>query len=133
MELRARISPFARRAAMMAAFGALLAPATAGAATSHASKAAKQYPVISSIRPLNASIGETLTIRGHHFKRGRNKNTVVFKRDGGRALFVKADVGTSKLLKVKLPARLADSLVQVNGAAVATRFRVRVLAARLGK
>jgi hypothetical protein len=132
MELRSRIPAYARRAALMAAFGALLAPATAGAATAHASKA-KRYPVITSVSPMNANIGDTITIRGRYFKPGRGKNSVVFKRDGGRAVFVKADVGTKKLLKVKLPAKLTNSLSVVNGAPTTTRFRLRVLARRLGK
>ena len=100
----------------------------------HASaKKAKRYPVITSVRPMEANIGDTITIRGRYFKPGRGKNSVVFKRDGGRAVFVKADVGTKKLLKVKLPAKLTSSLSVVNGAPTTTRFRLRVLARRLGK
>jgi hypothetical protein len=135
MELRSRIPAYARRAAVMAAFGALLAPATAGAATATtaAKKKVKKYPTISSVRPMDAHIGDTITIRGRNFKPGRGKNSVIFKRDGGRAVFVKADVGTKKLLKVKLPAKLNGSLAVVNGAPTTTRFRLRVLAQRLGK
>ena len=43
--------------------------------------------------PLNVEIGQKLEIRGRNFLRGRNRNTVVFKRYGGKAVFVKADVG----------------------------------------
>ncbi len=111
----------------------MLAPATAGAATAHASKKAKKYPVITSVSPMQTNIGKTITIKGRNFKRGRNKNTVLFKRDGARAVFVKADVGTAKLLKVKLPAKLAAVLKQVNGSASMTTFRLRVLSTRLGK
>jgi hypothetical protein len=133
MELRSRIPAYARRAALLGALGALLAPATAGAATAHASKKAKKYPVITSVSPMQTNIGKTLTIKGRNFKRGRNKNTVLFKRDGARAVFVKADIGTAKLLKVKLPAKLATVLKQVNGSATMTTFRLRVLSRRLGK
>ena len=133
MELRSRIPVYARRAALLGALGALLAPATAGAATAHASKAKKKYPVVTSVRPMETNIGKTITIRGKNFKRGRNKNTVLFKRDGARAVFVKADVGTAKLLKVKLPAKLESVLKQVNGSATMTTFRLRVLSERLGK
>jgi hypothetical protein len=133
MELRSRIPVYARRAALLGALGALLAPATAGAATAHASKAKKRYPVITSVRPMETNIGKTLTIKGKNFKRGRNKNTVLFKRDGARAVFVKADVGTAKLLKVKLPSKLASVLKQVNGSASMTTFRLRVLSGRLGR
>ena len=134
MALRSRIPVYARRAALMAALGALLAPATAGAATAHASKKkAKKYPVVTSVSPLQTNIGKTLTIRGRNFKAGRNKNTVLFKRDGGRAVFVKADIGTRRLLKVTLPAKLEDALREVNGSPSMTRFRLRVLSERLSK
>src|SRR5918994_6336938 len=122
MELRSRIPVYARRAALLGALGALLAPATAGAATAHASKKARKYPVITSVRPMDTNVGKALTIRGRNFKPGRNKNTVLFKREGGRVVFVKADVGTRKLLKVKLPERLTGSLLVVNGAPSPTRF-----------
>lgn len=68
-----------------------------------------------SVKPMNTSIGETLTIRGRYFKPGRNKNSVAFKRDGGRAIFVKAEVGTRKLLRVKVSSRLNDYLLVQNG------------------
>ena len=51
--------------------------------------------MVTSIRPMTAQVGDTLEIRGKYFIRGRNKNTVVFKRDGGKAVFVKAKVGTT--------------------------------------
>ena len=133
MELRSRIPVYARRAALLGALGALLAPATAGAATATASKKAKKYPVVTSVSPMQTNIGKTLTIKGRNFKRGRNKNTVLFKRDGARAVFVKAQVGTSKLLKVKLSDKLAPVLKQVNGTATMTTFRIRVLSGRLSK
>src|SRR5688500_7351620 len=134
MELRSRIPVYARRAALLGALGALLAPATAGAATAPACKQAKKkYPVTTSVAPLQTNIGKTTTIKGRNFKRGRNKNTVLFKRAGARAVFVKADIGTARLLKVKLPAKLAPVLKQVNGSASMTTFRLRVLSDRLGK
>ena len=52
---------------------------------------------------MNVEIGQKLEIRGRYFLRGRNKNTVVFKRTGGKAVFVKADVGTTKLLRLTVP------------------------------
>lgn len=123
-----------RRAAVTAALGALLAPAAAGAATAEVSKAKKvKLPVITSVSPLKLAVGGTLEIRGRNFLRGRNRNSVVFKRDGGRAVFVKADVGTTKLLRFKLPAKLQQSLIVSGGQPSATRFRLRVLAKKFGK
>ena len=84
----ARIRPSLRRAAFVAALGASMAPATAGAAVdAHASSANQaKPPVIRSVSPLRAQIGQTLEIRGRNFLRGRKKNFVVFKRNGGRAV-----------------------------------------------
>jgi hypothetical protein len=131
----ARIRPSLRRAAFVAALGALMVPATAGASV-HAHAAAKRRvkpPVVTNVSPLRLEIGQTLEIRGRYFRRGRNKNTVVFKRSGGRAVFVKAAVGTAKLLRVTVPAKLQKELVTSGTTAMPTLFRVRVLAKKFGK
>jgi hypothetical protein len=131
----ARIRPTLRRAAFVAALGAIMAPATAGAAV-HAQASAKKKakaPVVTSVRPLLAEIGQTLEIRGKYFVRGRNKNSVVFKRTGGKAVFVKAMVGTTKLLRVKLPAKLQKEMTKQGTSSLPTRFRVRVLSRKFGK
>jgi hypothetical protein len=78
-------------------------------------------------------VGERLTIRGRDFRAGKGRNTVVFKRDGGRTLFVKADLSTRKLIRVTVPARLEALLPVRDGARQYARFRVRVLSARLGR
>src|SRR4051812_29445775 len=131
-----RIRPLLRAAAFLAALCALLAPATAGASV-HAHAAAKKKkakpPVVTSVRPMNVEIGQTLQIRGKYFIRGRYKNTVAFKRDGGRAVFAKAKIGTSKLLRVTVPAKLHSELEKSGSSSVATRFHVRVLAKKFGK
>ena len=110
----ARIRPSLRRAAFVAALGALMVPATAGAAV-HAEASAKKKkvkaPVVTKISPLKVEIGQKLEIRGRYFIRGRNRNTVVFKRTGGKAVFVKADVGTTKLLRLTVPAKLQKQFV----------------------
>ncbi len=121
-----------RRAALSAALGALLVPAAAGASTATASKA-KKAPVITSARPMTLAVGDTLEIRGKNFTRGRAKNTVVFQRAGGKAVFVKAGIGTKKMLKVKLPDRLEKELAVSGGYRVPTRFQLRVLAGSFGK
>jgi hypothetical protein len=131
MELRARTRISLRRVALAAAFGALLAPVT-GANAAEAAKKPKT-PVVTAVAPMQAEVGDELTIRGRHFRVGRNKNTVVFKRDGARAIFVRAHIGTTKLLKVKVPDSLDEFLTSVNGAKTATRFRLRVLSERFGK
>ncbi len=118
---------------MMAAAGAIIATAAAGAMAPDAFAAKRKAPVIKSVSPKNVSIGETLTIRGKHFVRGRYKNTVVFKRDNSKAVFVKAEVGTRKLLRVTVSDRLTDQLLVMDGTPIATPFRLRVLAKKLSK
>jgi hypothetical protein len=135
MELVARTSPLPRRVAMMAALAALLitsAFAGATAAPAQAKKKAKA-PVITKVSPMSVGVGQTLTIRGRSFLRGRNKTTVVFKRDGARAVFVKADLSTAKMLKLTVPASLQKYFRTRDGQAVPTRFRLRALTTRLGK
>ena len=114
---------------MTAALSALLVPAVAGTATADAAKKKKRYPVITSVSPMAADVGETITLRGRYFVRGKNKNTVVFKRDGARAVFVKTTLGTAKQIRVKVPESLRPFLTEN----VAARTRLRVLSERFGK
>ena len=72
METRSR-TRLLRRAVITAALGALVVPASAGAAT--------KTPVITKVTPKNVSVGETITIHGKNFRSGKAKNTVLFKRD----------------------------------------------------
>jgi hypothetical protein len=129
MELRARTRPTLRRAGLLVGLTALLVPAVAGTTAN----AKTRSPVVTSITPTHVYVGETMTIRGHHFRRGLNKNTVAFKRDGAKAVFVTAAKGTTKMLRFTLPKRLERILVVKNGTPTATRLRVRVLASKFGK
>jgi hypothetical protein len=133
MELRARIRPFSRRAAFAAASVALFASAVAGVAASPAHAAKKKAPVITKVAPKDVAVGEVLTIRGRYFISGRNKNTVVFKRNGARAVFVKAELATKKMLRVTVPATVQKFFKIKAGNPVPTRFRLRVLAKKFGK
>ena len=99
-----------RRAAMLAALAALLVPATPGARRRQGrqeeeDQGARGHPV----RPMNVAVGEQLTIRGKQLRVGRNKNTVVFKRDGARAVFVEGgDRARRSCCGVKVPATLQE-------------------------
>jgi hypothetical protein len=117
----------------MAALVALAASAVAGAVAPSAHAAKKRAPVITSIAPKDVAVGETLTIRGRNFLRGRDRNTVVFKRDGARAVFVKASVGTRKMLQLTVPDSLQEFFALNAGTPVPTKFRLRVLARKFGK
>lgn len=87
-------------------------------------------PSISSLNPLTLRVGDTLTIRGHHFLPGRKHNRVAFKRAGGPAIVVKAGEATKTRLKVIVPAALAKQLSLAGGGTRRSRFRVRVRAGR---
>jgi hypothetical protein len=112
-----------------AALAVLLVPASAMAKSTK-----RTYPVIKSVAPLKLTIGSQLTIKGSGFKAGKGKNSVVFKRDGKPAVFVKSGLSTKKKIYVTVPDKLAAFLgADSEGAAVPTRFRLRVLAGRFSK
>src|SRR3954465_2725061 len=95
-----------RRVATTASLAALfLLPAQADAAHGHKAQKAKS-PVISSVSPMKAKAGDTLTIRGRNFRKGKGGNSVGFKRDGSAVVFVKSDLSTFTKMTVKLPAKL---------------------------
>ena len=133
----ARIRPSLRRAAFVAALGALMVPATAGAAV-HAEASAKKkkakLPVVTRVTPMQVSIGQKLEIRGRYFRRGRNKNTVVFKRKRRQGHLRQ---GRRRHRQAAAADRAQRSSrprsPRANGARVPTRFRLRVLAKKFGK
>jgi hypothetical protein len=89
-------------------------------------------PEVTSISPRRVAIGQTLTIRGRHFRPGNRRNTVVFQRSGGRYVFVRAGRSTRTRMKVKVPTKLSAFLYLRKGAGLPTRFRIRILARRFG-
>lgn len=107
----------------------LLVPASAMAKSTK-----RTYPVIKKVTPLKIAVGDKLTIKGTGFKAGKGVNSVVFKRDGKPAVFVKSGLSTKKKIYVTVPDKLAAFLgSDSEGAAVPTRFRLRVLASRFSK
>lgn len=111
--------------------GAALPALHAAAAAVQSPKASTPLPTIRSVSPLRLQIGETLTIRGRHFLRGRGRNTVVFFREGAPAVFLRAGAATSTRIKVKLTSKLDRWLTARNtGDRAPTRFRLRVIARR---
>lgn len=118
----------------------LLLPVTAclavavPAESAMAAKAGKpSYPSITEVAPMELGVGDTLTLRGKGFRAGKGRNTVVFQRTGGRAIFVKAGKATKTAISVTIPPKMLSALGQKSGKPVATRFRIRVLAGRLGR
>jgi hypothetical protein len=111
----------------LAAAAPLAAAPAAGAATTTAT------PTITSVTPMQAGIGDTLTVRGRNFRAGRLKNTVVFRRDGAKAVFVKAGDATTTRLRIRVPDKLRTYMATKDGVPVGTRFRLRIIAKRFGK
>ena len=109
---------------------ALLALLPAGA---NAASKASPYPVVTKVSPMKLGIGDVMTVTGKNFRKGKNKNTVVFKRDGGRAVFVKAPDASTTKIGVTVPAKLLPFLLKKKGKRVSTLFRVRVLSKRFAK
>lgn len=95
---------------------------------------AAKYPTVSSVKPLSAGVGNTLTIRGKNFRPGNGKSTVVFRSTrNGRTIFVKAATATKTRITVVVPAKLMPFMNTSAGAARPTRFQIRVVGRRLGK
>ncbi len=114
--------------ALLAVAASLLAAAPAFAKAHKASG-----PTIKSIRPMNAKIGQRLTIRGSGFVTGKKKNTVVFMGAGKRVVWVKADRASSKTITVTLSDSLAAILKTSGGALEATKLQVRVISKKSGR
>jgi hypothetical protein len=115
--------------AILATGGAVLA----SGAVADAATRAPAYPSIAKVSPMRVAIGQTLTITGNGFLKGRRKNTVVFRRPGKRAIFVKADGLSTRRLRLVVPDKLRDVMGRRGGELVASRFQLRVLARRFGR
>jgi hypothetical protein len=112
---------------------ALIAAAFPAAATASTQASPPATPVIKSIKPMSIQLGQKLTITGRNFIQGKNKNTVVFKRDGQRTVFVRAISATSTKLTVVVPDKLLPFFAKRNGIPAPTHFRVNVLSRRFGE
>ena len=102
-------------------------------ATSASAASKSKLPRITSVAPMKLGVGDVLTIRGTNFRPGNARNSVIFKRDGARAVFVKAGKATRTRIQVRVPASLAGYLPTINGKPAAARFRLRVLAANFSR
>lgn len=113
-----------RRLAFLAcllAAGLLLCQASAASAA--------KGPVVKSVSPMHARVGETLTIRGRGFNRRAARNTVIFRSRAGRSLFVKPKRASRTKLVIVLP----NAIERILTKGAATRLRLRVLAGRFGR
>src|SRR3954464_5121438 len=108
--------------------GALLSALLAFAPGAFAAKKKSTAPVISSISPLTAHVGDKLTVKGKNFVPGKNKTRVFFVRRGGGTAVARAESATRTKLVVTVPAQL-DKVLSGKSA----RVQLRVLAKRFGK
>jgi hypothetical protein len=118
-----------RRVATTASLAALLIPAAAADAKAKRAQKKVKPPVITSVSPMEATVGDELTIRGKHFRKGKGRNSVGFKRDGAPIVFARSGLSTERMLVVRIPAKLEDVLYGGTPA----KFSLRVLSARFGK
>jgi hypothetical protein len=101
-------------------------------ALSAVAHAASTPPKITKVQPLALEVGQKLTVRGKHFVPGKSRNTLVFKRDGKPAIFVKVtDRASSTKLTVIVPTKILDFMKDGDKLG-SYRFRLRVLGKRFG-
>ncbi|MDX6656939.1 MAG: hypothetical protein QOH62_1732 [Solirubrobacteraceae bacterium] len=91
------------------------------------------FPVIKKVTPMQVGVGDLLTIKGSGYRSGKNKNTVVFKRSGQRAIFVKAETATTKTITLHVPLKLQAYMTVKNNQPVPSRFLLRIIAKRFGQ
>ena len=89
-------------------------------------------PTVRSIVPMQAQVGEKLTVNGANFAVGKGKTKVYFLREGGGVAWVPADTATKTRLIVTVPEKLIPLMRGTPEARKATRFQIRLLAKRFG-
>lgn len=92
------------------------------------SAAGAAAPTVSSVSPLKAKVGQTLTVKGTNFIAGPKRNTVIFMSDYGPTVFVKASQATRSSMTVPLPASLEKGMRGYPSNPRANRFQLRVVA-----
>jgi IPT/TIG domain-containing protein len=113
---------------------ALVAALCMAPGIAEAKKKKASGPTVTSVSPMNAKVGDTVTIRGKRFSKKASKNTVIFRSSSGKATFVKPSRASGTKLVLKLPTALERAMsTDRSGQPVATRFKLRVLATRFGK
>jgi hypothetical protein len=103
------------------------------AGTAVAKKKAPKYPVVTRVTPMKVGVGDLLTISGKGFRSGKNKNTVVFKRSGQRAVFVKVESATTTKLTLHVPLKLQAYMPVLNNQPSPGVFAIRVISKRFGQ
>lgn len=111
----------------------LLSAAALAALVPAAQAAGGTLPAVKSVTPVQASIPEVMTIQGSGFRPGRGQNVVVFVARNGRVSYVRADNATPESMTIRLPKKLTYLMDLAGGKRVPTRFRIKVIASRMGR
>jgi hypothetical protein len=98
-----------------------------------ATKKSPVRPTVRSVAPMNAGVGDQLTIKGRNFQLGKKRNTIFFKAGSKPAVAVKVDQATRTTMRVVIPKSVEKYIVVKDGVAQPTRFRMRVLSKRFAK
>ena len=102
------------------------------AGTALAKKATK-YPVVTKVTPMKVGVGDLMTIKGRGFRAGKNKNTIVFKRSGQRAVFVKGESASTTSITLHVPLKLQAYMELYNNQPIPSVFAIRVISKRFGQ
>lgn len=90
-------------------------------------------PVVRSVSPLSASVGEVMTIQGRNFIPGYGQNMVVLVSSDGRVRYVRSENSTIDSLTIRIPQKIERLLPLVNEQRQPARFSVKVISKRMGR
>src|SRR3954453_21808446 len=83
-------------------------------ATKH-HRSARRAPVVRKVAPHRVAVGGTLHLRGRNFVPGRHADSVVFRHRGGRYIFVKARLASTRHVWVTVPKKFLVHLSRSDG------------------
>jgi len=112
---------------------ALSAAAVLAIPAGTAAAKAPKYPVVTRVTPMQVGVGDLMTITGKGFRSGKNKNTVVFKRAGQRAVFVKAESATTTKITLHVPLKLQAYMPVLDNQPAPGVFAIRIISKRFGQ
>ncbi|HEX8065619.1 MAG TPA: IPT/TIG domain-containing protein [Thermoleophilaceae bacterium] len=102
------------------------------ASAKKAKKAKAPTPVVKSVNPMKAQVGEKLTILGTDLKSSKGATKVYFLREGGGYTSAKPQTASKTRVTVVVPETIIALLRGTAENRVATRFQIRILAGRFG-
>jgi hypothetical protein len=97
--------------------------------------AATLRPVITSFSPAQVKVGQTLILKGKHFRRGARNNRIYFSRASDmKTVLTKPARATTSRIEVVVPQGVESFLTtDASGNKLPTRFRLRVITKAFGR